>query len=78
MFTGVWTGLVGAAVLQSDVVNPAFGVVGLILLPLFVLSSLEFVGPNEAKGWGFAGAVVPFVYIGWSLWLLALGIALVI
>lgn len=78
LFTAVWTGLVGAAVLQSDVVNPAFGVVGLILFPLFVLGSMEFVGPNETKGWGFAGALVPIVYIGWSLWLVAMGIALVI
>ena len=78
MFTGVWTGLVGVAVLQSDVVNPAFGVAGLILLPLFVLGSMEFVGPNETKGWGLAGDLVPIVYVGWSVWLLAMGIALVI
>jgi hypothetical protein len=33
MFTGVWTGLVGLAVIQSDVLHPAFGVVGLVLAP---------------------------------------------
>src|ERR687892_696438 len=39
LFTGVWTGLVGAAVLQSEVLPPAFGVIGLILAPLFLLGS---------------------------------------
>jgi Domain of unknown function (DUF4386) len=78
MFTGFWTGLVGAAIIQSDVLHPVFGVVGLILAPLFVLGSMEFVGSNEIEGWKFAGMVVPIVYIGWSLWLLALGIALLI
>jgi len=78
LFTGFWTGLVGAAIIQSDVLHPAFGVVGVILAPLFVLGSMEFVGSNEVDGWKFAGMVVPIVYIGWSLWLLALGIALLI
>ncbi|MGH2808256.1 MAG: DUF4386 domain-containing protein [Actinomycetota bacterium] len=76
VFTGVWTGLVGAAVLQSDVLHPAFGIIGLILAPLFLLGSAEFVGPNESEGWKFSGALVPIAYIGWSLWLLAMGIGL--
>jgi hypothetical protein len=54
------------------------GVVGLLLAPLFVLGSLEFVGPFEARGWKLAGTLVPFAYIGWSVWLLALGIGLLI
>lgn len=78
MFTGVWTGLVGAAVLQSDVLHAAFGIVGLILAPLFLLGSMEFVGSNEKDGWTFAGTLVPIAYIGWSLWLLAMGISLLI
>jgi hypothetical protein len=78
LFTGVWTGLVGAAVLQSEVLHPAFGVIGLILAPLFLLGSMEFVGSNETKGWKFAGTLVPIAYIGWSLWLLAMGMALLI
>jgi hypothetical protein len=78
LFTGVWTGLVGAAVLQSEVVHPALGVIGLVLAPLFLLSSAEFVGSNEKEGWRFAGTLVPIAYVGWSLWLLALGIALLV
>ena len=78
MFTGVWTGLVGAAILQTEVLHTAFGVVALILAPLFLLGSMEFVGSNEAHGWKVAGTLVTVAYIGWSLWLLAIGIALII
>ena len=78
LFTGLWTALVGVALIQSEVLHPLFGVVGLVLAPLFVLGSLEFVGPSEACGWKLAGTLVPFAYIGWSIWLLALGIGLLI
>ena len=76
MFTGLWTVLVGIAVIQSDLLHPAFGIIGLVLAPLFLIGSMEFVGANEKEGWKFAGALVPIAYIGWSLWLLAQGIAL--
>jgi hypothetical protein len=78
MFTGLWTALVGIAVLQSDLLHGAFGVIGLVLAPLFLVGSMEFVGANEKEGWKFAGTLVPIAYIGWSLWLLALGIALLV
>jgi len=78
LFTGVWTGLVGATILQSEVLHPVFGVIGLLLAPLFLLGSMEFLGSNEPEGWKLAGTVVPVAYIGWSLWLLAMGIALLI
>jgi hypothetical protein len=76
LFTGFWTGLVGLAIVQSDVLAPVFGEIGLILGPLFVICSLEFVGAFEARGWKVAAALVPLTYIGWSLWLLAVGIGL--
>jgi hypothetical protein len=78
LFTGLWTALAGVALIQSDLLHPLFGVVGLVLAPLFVLGSLEFVGPFEAGGWKLAGTLVPFAYIGWSIWLLALGIGLLV
>jgi hypothetical protein len=78
MFTGLWTGLVSIAVIQTDLFHPAFGVIGLVLAPLFLVGSIEFVGSFEANGWKVAGTLVPVAYIGWSLWLLAMGIALVI
>lgn len=78
LFTGLWTGLVGIAVIQSDLLHAAFGVIGLVLAPLFLVGSMEFVGANEKEGWKFAGTLVPLAYIGWSLWLLALGKALLV
>lgn len=78
LFTGVWTALVSVALIQSDVLHPLFGVVGLILSPFFLLGSLEFVGSFERIGWSFAGALVPVAYIGWSIWLFAIGIGLLI
>jgi uncharacterized protein DUF4386 len=78
LFTGLWTALAGIALIQSDVLYPAFGIVGLVLAPLFVVGSFEFVGPFEPGGWKLAGHVVPLAYIGWSIWLLVLGIGLLI
>jgi len=78
LFTGLWTALVGVALIQSELLHPLFGIVGLALSPLFVLGSLEFVGPFEPGGWKLAGTLVPLAYVGWSLWLLALGIGLLV
>jgi hypothetical protein len=78
MFTGLWTGLVGIAVIQSHLLHPAFGIIALVLAPLFLIGSMEFVGANEKEGWKFAGRLIPMAYIGWSLWLLTLGIALLV
>jgi Domain of unknown function (DUF4386) len=78
LFTGAWTALVAVALIQSNVLHPLFGVMGLVLSPLFLLGSLAFVGAFERAGWGLAGALVPVAYIGWSLWLLAIGIGLLI
>jgi hypothetical protein len=78
LFTGLWTALAGVALIQSDLLHLLFGVVGLVVAPLFVLGSLEFVGPFEPRGWKLAGILIPFAYIGWSVWLLALGIGLLV
>jgi hypothetical protein len=78
LFTGLWTALASIALIQSDVLHPTFGIVGLVLAPLFVLGSVEFVGAFEPTGWKLAGRLVPLAYIGWSLWLLSLGIGLLV
>jgi hypothetical protein len=78
LLTGGWTALAGVALIQSDLLHPLFGVVGLVLAPLLVVGSLEFVGPFEPRGWKLAGTVVPLAYLGWSVWLLALGIGLLL
>ena len=74
----MWSILTGVAILGSGAVADWLGVVGIVLGPLFLLCSLEFVGGFEPSGWKLAGAVVPLAYIGWSVWLLALGIVLLV
>ena len=78
LFTGLWTAFAGVALIQSDLLHPAFGVAGIALAPLFVLGTAEFVGPFEPDGWKISAAVVPVAYIGWSIWLLTVGIGLLI
>ena len=47
LFTGLWTAFAGIALVQSELLNPAFGVAGIAIAPLFVLGAAEFVGPFE-------------------------------
>ena len=42
-----------------------------------MLGSLES-SDVRAPGWKPAGTLVPLAYIGWSLWLLALGVGLLV
>lgn len=76
LLTGAWTGLVGIAVLQGDAVATWLGWAALPIGTGLDLASAEFLGPNEEKGWELAGKAVPLLYVAWSLWLLAFGIAL--
>ena len=78
LFTGSWTALVGVGILQSSNVNGWVGVIGILIGIALVLCSLEFVGAFEHAGWKPAAVATPFVYIAWSLWLIATGIALLL
>ena len=78
LFTGLWTAFAGVALVQSEVLNPAFGVAGIAIAPLFVLGAAEFVGPFEPQGWKVSATLVPIAYVGWSIWLLAVGIGLLV
>ena len=78
LLTGLWTALAGVALVQSNLLHPLFGIAALVVAPLFVVGSLEFVGPFEPRGWKLAGTLIPLTYIAWSVWLLALGIALLV
>lgn len=77
-FTGVWSILAGVAMMDSGAVADWLGVVGVAIGPLFILSSLEFVGPFEEKGWELAAPLTPIAYVAWSIWLFAVGLALLI
>jgi hypothetical protein len=76
LFTGVWSLLIGVAILMGNVLPTWLGWPGIVIGAGLTLSSVEFLGPNEQGGWKLAGAAVPILYVGWSLWLIGLGIAL--
>lgn len=78
LLTGVWSVLAGVAVVRGSVLPAALGVPGPVLGALLVVCSLEFVGPAEPRGWRLAGTLTPLAYLGWSLWLAALGIGLLL
>ena len=73
-FTGLWSIFAGIALIDSTVTPELLGVVGIVLGPLFLLCSGEFLGRFEESGFQLAGSLVPIVYVAWSIWLLALGV----
>jgi hypothetical protein len=77
-FTGIWSILAGVALIDSSVVPDWLGVIGVVAGPLFLLCSLEFVGRAEERGWKLAAALTPITYVLWSVWLLAVGVALLV
>ena len=78
LFTGIWSVLIGVAILGRDAVPTWMGWIGIVVGAGLVVGSAEFLGPNEEDGWSIAGAAIPILYIAWSLWLLAMGIALIV
>ncbi|MBI3971839.1 MAG: DUF4386 domain-containing protein [Chloroflexi bacterium] len=78
LLTGAWSVLVGAALWQSAAVPAWLGLPGIVIGPILMLCSLEFVGAFEPNGWKLAGAITPLAYIAWSLWLVAVGVALLV
>jgi hypothetical protein len=77
-FTGIWSILAGVALIDSTVVGSWLGILGVAIGPLFLVCSLEFVGRFEEAGWKLAGALTPVTYVAWSLWLMAVGVALLV
>ena len=78
LLTGAWTLLVAGSVLSTAVLPAWLGIVGIPIGVALLVGTLEFVGPNEERGWPLAGTIVPIAYIAWSIWLIALGIAFVL
>lgn len=76
LLTGLWSILVGAAIMQSPELHPLAGVAGIVVGTILVVCSLEFVGPFERTGWRLAATLTPFTYVAWSLWLIVVGVAL--
>jgi hypothetical protein len=78
LLTGLWTLLAAASILATAVLPGWLGILGLPIGAALVIGSIEFVGPNEPDGWKLAGTIVPIAYIGWSLWLVTLGVFLLV
>jgi hypothetical protein len=76
LFTGLWTLAVAASIVTTPVLPAWLGWLGVPIGFALLVGTLEFAGPNERDGWPLAGTIVPIAYIAWSLWLVALGIAL--
>ena len=75
LLTGLWTLLIAASILSTTVVAGWLGLVGIPIGVALLIGTLEFVGPNEERGWPLAGIIIPIAYIAWSVWLIALGVA---
>ena len=65
------------AVPQGTALPTWLGWPGVVIGAGLAVGSAEFLGPNEERGWGLAGAAIPVLYIAWSVWLLAIGVALI-
>jgi hypothetical protein len=78
LLTGAWTLLVAASIVTTAVLPEWLGLIGIPIGVGLLVGTLEFVGPNEERGWPVAGTIVPIAYIAWSIWLIALGIGLLV
>jgi hypothetical protein len=74
--TGAWTTVTGIALTQTTAAPGWVGVLGIVIGPVLMLCSLEFVGGHEPNGWKLAERLTPVTYVAWSLWLAATGVAL--
>lgn len=79
--TGAWTTLAGVALTQTGAAGgwgDVVGVLGIVIGPVLMLCSLEFVGAREPTGWKLAERLTPVAYVAWSLWLVATGVGLLV
>ena len=75
LLTGAWTTLTGIALTQTAAAADWVAVPGIVIGPILMLCSLEFVGRHELAGWKLAERLTPIAYIAWSPWLIVTGIA---
>jgi hypothetical protein len=78
LLTGIWSVSIGVGVIQGSAMPAWLGWPGIVVGAGLAVGSAEFLGPNEERGWDLAGSTVPILYIAWSIWLLAMGIALIV
>ena len=78
LLTGLWTLLVAGSITSAAVLPAWLGVIGFLIGIALLVGTLEFVGPNEERGWPLAGTIVPIAYLAWSIWLIVLGAFLIV
>jgi hypothetical protein len=78
LLTGAWTTLIAIACTQTAAVAPWVGVLGIVIGPVLMFCSLEFVGRHEPVGWKLPETLTPITYVAWSVWLIATGVALLV
>ncbi len=78
LFTGLWSVLTGAAVVGTELLPAWMGWAGVVVGAGLIVGSAEFLGRDEERGWALAGTAIPILYVAWSLWLLAMGVALIL
>ena len=78
LFTGAWSLVSGVAVTQATNTPWWLGVAGIIVGALLMICSFEFVGTLEQEGWTLAAALTPVAYAARSVWLVAVGTALLL
>jgi hypothetical protein len=63
----IWSLLVGIAIVgDGTALLVRLGWLGVIIGVGIAVGSAEFLGPNEERGWAFAGAAIPVLYVVWS------------
>jgi hypothetical protein len=78
LLTGAWTLLASASIVTTTAIPAWLGWIGALIGLALIVGSAEFAGPNERDGWRLAGIVVPIAYIGWSIWLIVVGVFLLV
>ena len=78
LLTGLWTLLAAASIVTTTIIPAWLGWLGVPIGLALVVGSAEFAGPNERDGWKLAGIIVPIAYVAWSIWLIALGVAVLL
>jgi len=78
LLTGIWSVLTGVAIVGRALIPAWMGWVGIVVGVGLIIGSAEFLGRDEEDGWALAGTAIPILYIAWSLWLVAMGIALIV
>ena len=77
LFTGTWSVLIGVAIARRDVMPSWLGWIGVVVgAGLTSAPPSSWVRTKSTAG-GWPARRIPILYIVWSIWLLAMGIALV-